>query len=312
MSAEARQNARADTMLDIRIRSASLGEFTEMVAQNVSSGGVFVQSDEPMKVGTLLRLEFKVEDGPPIISGVGRVVWVRPSEKATGAKPSGMGIKFVKMDDDSRKVVEDFVGKRIEGGSEYDAEQPAPDADATDADEAGGDGAQEQRPAAEAKGGDGAAAPAAPAPAEGEDDEAAEDQDDAGGAEDEAGDGEAEDDDEDDGDADADAEGESAEGSAAGAGAAPSTGRRRTKKERKEEARRRRSDKQREKRQEAAAQQPAAAKRPASEEVKKLALAPEDKLAGLGGAQAEPAWRTPALVLFLIAVIAVIWYFVTR
>ena len=64
----------------------------------------------PFRPGTLLKFEVKIAADQKVIQGVGRVVWKRDSETQPDVRPAGMGVKFIKIDDASRKVI-DTLGR---------------------------------------------------------------------------------------------------------------------------------------------------------------------------------------------------------
>jgi uncharacterized protein (TIGR02266 family) len=109
---ETRRDHRAPIALKIRYKSASVDEFVEHYAADISRGGVFIKSKTPLDVGTLLKFELQLKDETELVAGVGRVVWIRKLEDAFEDHPAGMGIKFVKMDGQSRSFVEELVAKR--------------------------------------------------------------------------------------------------------------------------------------------------------------------------------------------------------
>ncbi|MFW2389048.1 MAG: TIGR02266 family protein [Polyangiales bacterium] len=104
--ADARKDKRTLLSLKIRYKSASLEEFIERYSSDISGGGVFIKAKKPLPVGTLLKFEFILQDESTLIHGVGRVVWRREAADASPHDPAGMGIKFIKMDPDSRSVVQ--------------------------------------------------------------------------------------------------------------------------------------------------------------------------------------------------------------
>jgi uncharacterized protein (TIGR02266 family) len=104
--AEARKDRRTLLSLKIRYKSASLEDFIERYSNDISRGGVFIKAKKPLAVGTLLKFEFMLQDESTLIHGVGRVVWRRDRAEADPDNPSGMGIKFIKMDPQSRSVVQ--------------------------------------------------------------------------------------------------------------------------------------------------------------------------------------------------------------
>lgn len=107
--AHTRKDKRAPVSLKVRFKSATVDEFIEHYCKDVSRGGIFIKSSQPMVIGTLLKFQFQLKDESALIRGVGRVVWTRAEEDAGEDQPAGMGIKFIKMDNDSRAIVERIV-----------------------------------------------------------------------------------------------------------------------------------------------------------------------------------------------------------
>jgi len=137
--ADARKDKRTLLSLKIRYKSATLEDFIERYASDISRGGVFIKAKKPLVVGTLLKFEFLLQDQSTLIHGVGRVVWRRDPSEVNAQNPSGMGIKFIKMDAESRALVQRIAeGRQSPGvfeqgkqGQPVDA--PAPSAPATPA-----------------------------------------------------------------------------------------------------------------------------------------------------------------------------------
>ncbi len=123
--ADTRKDKRAPVSLKVRFKSATVDEFIEHYCKDVSRGGIFIKSSQPMPVGTLLKFQFQLKDESALIRGVGRVVWTRIEEDAAADKPPGMGIKFIKMDNESRVLVERIVDAHApeEGTYEIGREQ---------------------------------------------------------------------------------------------------------------------------------------------------------------------------------------------
>ena len=114
--ADARKDKRTLLSLKIRYKSATLEDFIERYSSDISRGGVFIKAKKPLSVGTLLKFEFILQDQSTLIHGVGRVVWRRDEGEADGDNPSGMGIKFIKMDPESRSVVQRIAEDRAHPG----------------------------------------------------------------------------------------------------------------------------------------------------------------------------------------------------
>ena len=67
--ADTRRDRRAPVSLKVRFKSATVDEFVEHYAMDISRGGIFIKSKSPMPVGTLLKFEGKLifqtrTDGP--------------------------------------------------------------------------------------------------------------------------------------------------------------------------------------------------------------------------------------------------------
>ncbi len=110
--ADARKDKRTLLSLKIRYKSATLEDFIERYSNDISRGGVFIKAKKPLAVGTLLKFEFILQDQSTLIHGVGRVVWRREGADTDRENPSGMGIKFIKMDPESRAIVQRIAEDR--------------------------------------------------------------------------------------------------------------------------------------------------------------------------------------------------------
>jgi uncharacterized protein (TIGR02266 family) len=101
-----RKDRRAPSSLKVKYKSATVDEFIEQFGSDISRGGIFIKTKKPLDTGALLKFEFQLQGGAAVIHGVGRVAWRRAEERARADLPAGMGIKFIKLDDQSRAVIE--------------------------------------------------------------------------------------------------------------------------------------------------------------------------------------------------------------
>jgi uncharacterized protein (TIGR02266 family) len=82
-------------------------QFIVEYVQNISQGGVFIRTDTPLPVGTLVNLRFTViMDELETIEGVGKVVWVAPSGSQ---KQAGMGVVFTQLTSYSQKLIDKLL-----------------------------------------------------------------------------------------------------------------------------------------------------------------------------------------------------------
>jgi uncharacterized protein (TIGR02266 family) len=87
-------------------------EFIVEYVQNISKSGVFIKSQDPLPVGTLVNLKFTViMDDLETLEGEGKVVRVvAPGE---GEFP-GMGVVFTRLTNYSHKLIQKLLA-RTEG-----------------------------------------------------------------------------------------------------------------------------------------------------------------------------------------------------
>ena len=117
MIQETRKDPRAKVLsMTVRYKSATLDEFIEHHSHDISRGGMFIKTPAPFPGGTLLKFEVRIADEQKVVQGVGRVVWKRDAAAASPDTPAGMGVKFIKLDDESKHLIDRLVAKR--GGSD--------------------------------------------------------------------------------------------------------------------------------------------------------------------------------------------------
>ncbi|MBI4510777.1 MAG: hypothetical protein HY698_14170 [Deltaproteobacteria bacterium] len=113
--------------LRVKLKYADIDTFVEKFAPNVNRGGFFLASRTPKPVGTTIRFELLAVDGKlKLLKGEGTVAWVREFDPKVPERAHGMGIKFSKLDADSRKVVDRILQVKREKGVKDESAVPAP------------------------------------------------------------------------------------------------------------------------------------------------------------------------------------------
>src|SRR5215831_18961216 len=103
---------RTPVTLKIKFKSANIDQFIERYSVDVSRGGIFIRTKEPLPVGTQLKFEFQLQDSQPLISGEGTVVWIREHDPTrTGVAP-GMGVRFDRLLAESQRVLERILSEK--------------------------------------------------------------------------------------------------------------------------------------------------------------------------------------------------------
>jgi uncharacterized protein (TIGR02266 family) len=101
-----------DETVRVRLRYPDLETFVEKYAPNVTRGGIFLASREPRPVGEVIRFEVLLRQGGPVLSGQGRVTWVKEFNPAEPHRPYGMGVQFMQVDPPARAVLDRLLQRK--------------------------------------------------------------------------------------------------------------------------------------------------------------------------------------------------------
>ena len=93
---------------DIRCSVRSVGIFADHKVVNLSSGGIFIATPTPLRLGTRLNVTLHFEEPPGKMDLLGAVVWEYTLED--GRQPRGYGVRL-DVRPAERKVLEEFVRK---------------------------------------------------------------------------------------------------------------------------------------------------------------------------------------------------------
>jgi len=103
---------RTPVNLRIKFRSETLDQFIDRYAIDVSRGGIFIRTREPLAVGTQLKLDFQYQSGAPLMSGEGTVVWIRDPDPNRPNVPPGMGVRFDRLSPESQTVLDQLLNDK--------------------------------------------------------------------------------------------------------------------------------------------------------------------------------------------------------
>ena len=98
----------------VQYRFATLEDFAAEYSVDLSTTGIFVRTDDPRKVGSMVYLQITLKDGSKLIEGFGRVARVGQD----GRGHPGMGIQFINFDEESMALIEKLVAQRLESGGD--------------------------------------------------------------------------------------------------------------------------------------------------------------------------------------------------
>src|SRR4051794_33309980 len=106
------KDTRVPVNLRIKFRSETIEQFVERYAIDVSRGGIFIRTREPLAVGTQLKFDFQLQDTSPLMAGEGTVVWIREHDPARVGVTPGMGVRFDKLTPASQPVLDKILADK--------------------------------------------------------------------------------------------------------------------------------------------------------------------------------------------------------
>ena len=99
---------REDERVEVKVRV----EFDEEhwgLTENLSMGGAFVLTTDPMDLGDEFLLKLLLPDGREPLEGECKVVWTNKYGKESDHLRRGMGIKFLNLQEENRIRIEEFI-----------------------------------------------------------------------------------------------------------------------------------------------------------------------------------------------------------
>ncbi|MBI2082116.1 MAG: PilZ domain-containing protein [Deltaproteobacteria bacterium] len=82
--------------------------FVYFYTTDISMGGLFFESDVPLKLGTKVFLSFSLHEGDPLIRATGQVVRVE-KESGGASQILGMGIQYLDLPEAGRQAIVQYI-----------------------------------------------------------------------------------------------------------------------------------------------------------------------------------------------------------
>ncbi len=103
---ERRRFERYDTSISVDYSSGDTFLFSYI--QNISEMGIFIRSDSPLPVGSVLELRF-APDGQTPLELEGEVTWINPYRPLGDNLNPGMGVRFRGLEPELRERIVELV-----------------------------------------------------------------------------------------------------------------------------------------------------------------------------------------------------------
>lgn len=104
---ERRKHLRVPTRILIKYRSAD--QFFTDYIQNISRGGIFVPTQDPLPEDTRLEIAFALPDCDCLIITQGTVVHSISREGDNGVGTAGMGIQFQALNEEDQQLIDAYI-----------------------------------------------------------------------------------------------------------------------------------------------------------------------------------------------------------
>jgi len=101
---ERRRSLRAPVV--VRIEYATIDALFSDFTRNVNEGGVFIETDCPADLDSVVHLRFRLPGTRENIKVAGRVAWVEPG---ADGQPQGMGVEFENLSEVDRTRINELV-----------------------------------------------------------------------------------------------------------------------------------------------------------------------------------------------------------
>lgn len=107
-----RSAPRVRVALHLHIVYDDLDQLVDSYARDISEGGVFVETEDPLPLGSRIHLKISlVHQELMYIDALGEVVHF--TEKNGAAPAKGMGVRFIEINPESKQFIREFVLSRL-------------------------------------------------------------------------------------------------------------------------------------------------------------------------------------------------------
>lgn len=103
-----RQNSRFDKVFQVEISSAIFGSYV-CVARNISAGGIFLETFDPLPLGSEVRVHFEIPDSNGEVVAVGEVrnhYYLNYHQDGAPKSLMGMGVRFRGFEEDGADTLD--------------------------------------------------------------------------------------------------------------------------------------------------------------------------------------------------------------
>lgn len=108
-----RESTRAPLRAPVSIQVDAFKDPEPGFSGNISLGGMFLEMEKPLPVGTIVKFELHLEPPLDVVRGTAEIAWIRP-DKASAEKPAGMGLQFRHLEENGEVIVHGAVERILQ------------------------------------------------------------------------------------------------------------------------------------------------------------------------------------------------------
>jgi uncharacterized protein (TIGR02266 family) len=87
------------------------GNYLFDFCRDLGSGGVFIETAQPLPTGSTIDLTFTIPDSKETLRTSGKVIWSQGAVPGRTNVSVGMGVQFSKFNDAQRKTLDQFISR---------------------------------------------------------------------------------------------------------------------------------------------------------------------------------------------------------
>ena len=87
------------------------GHYLFDFCRDLGTGGVFIETKQPLSAGSEIELTFTIPDSKETLRASGKVIWSQAPIAGRTDINVGMGVQFKKFNDAQRKTLNDFINR---------------------------------------------------------------------------------------------------------------------------------------------------------------------------------------------------------
>jgi type IV pilus assembly protein PilZ len=87
------------------------GHFLFDFCRDLGTGGVFIETKQPLSAGSEIELTFTIPDSKETLRTKGKVIWSQAAITGRSDINVGMGVQFTKFSESQRKTLDEFISR---------------------------------------------------------------------------------------------------------------------------------------------------------------------------------------------------------